>query len=117
MDSKIRTQTIEFLRGLNDEDLAELFYEAMAFRNRYRHHEDGDFWNEVYVIGIAYHAKGEAAELLALATAHESSDSLSEEDKISGPLQEGQCDICKTLVKATTKIAKCPVCGAEVGCT
>jgi len=117
MNSQARAQAIEVLQRLSDEDLALLFYEAMASRNRYRRHEDGDFWSDVYVIAIASHARGQPAELLALATAHESSPPLSEEARAQGPLQEGACEVCRTLVTATAKIAKCPVCGAEVGCT
>jgi hypothetical protein len=108
MTSRERQQAMELLRSLTAEDLAVLFYEAMQSRNDDRSHEDGDFWNEVYVIAIASHMRGEAADLSVLATAHESYP-LDDEWKRMGPLNHGTCEACRTSVISTSKVVRCPV--------
>lgn len=64
-----KEDVIEFIGSLSDEDLAAFYYEAMVKKNEYRRHDDGTFWNHIYVIGIASHTEDGPAEVEIIATA------------------------------------------------
>lgn len=115
-DLAFRRKVIEHLYSLTDEDLARLFYEAMSTRNEYRRHAEDDFWNHVYVLGIASHMSGGPAEIEILATALDQDERL-DEVKQFGANQSGRCELCRTIVASTSKIAACPVCQTPVECT
>lgn len=112
-----RSDAIGYLRSLTDEDLARFFYELTEVRNEYRGHEDGTFWNDVYIIGIASHTESEPAEIDVLATAYYPNEPMIEGAARLGANQSGRCDRCKTLIVSTSKNAKCPVCGSLAFCT
>lgn len=117
MDFEFRSKVAEYFRSLADEDLARFFYEVMRARNEYRRHEEGDFWNDVYVIGITSHMSGEPAETYILAAAVNPAQPGLDDVKHLGANNSGRCNTCKTLILTTSKIARCPVCESEVECT
>lgn len=108
---------VRYLRSLADDELARLFYEAMSPKNVYRRHPDGTFWNDVYVVGTAMHTESGPAEIEILAVAADPSIRFSEEDMKQGATEQGRCETCRTFITSTSKVALCPVCGAEVECT
>lgn len=112
-----KEDVIAYLRALTNEDLAQVFYEAMEPRNDRKTNSEVDFWNHIYVIAVADHSFGEPAELAVLASAHESSIELPPAWKARGSNQSGKCDTCGTFIVSTAKVAKCPVCSSEVECT
>jgi hypothetical protein len=112
-----RDDVVEYLRSLADDELARLFYEAMFPKNVYRRHPDGTFWNDVYVVGTAMHTESGPAEVEVLAVAADPSLRFSEEHMKRGALEQGRCEVCKTFITSTFKVALCPVCGTEVECT
>ena len=117
MTAEKRDSAIAYLQSLADEDLAQFFYDALKTRNEYRRHPEGDFWNDVYVIGVVSHMSGEPAEIEVLATALDPTEPGLSEVKALGANQGGRCTGCSTIIGSTSKLAKCPVCGTTVECT
>lgn len=115
-DLTTRGQVIAYIRSLSDEDLARLFTEATSTRNEYRRREGGEFWNHVYVVGVASHMSGGPAEIEILATSMEPVE-VPDDIKRLGANEGGKCQVCETILASTSKIAACPVCGARVECT
>lgn len=108
---------ISFLGELTDEDLARIFYEAMAKKNEYKRHPDGSFWNHLYVIGLVSHTEDSSPEIEILATAFDCDSPAVEAIKKYGANQSGECAVCGTFVVSTMKSAKCPICGSQVACS
>ena len=116
-DSILRQQVVEYVRNLPDEDLSRLFYEALSSRSEQRSHGGGGFTNTGYVIGTAVHSDAGPAEIEILACAFDRHEPILDEVKHRGALQQGQCEVCRTMLASTSKIAECPVCGARTECT
>ena len=112
-----RTELIEQLRQLPDEDLARLFYEALEPRSERHRYTDGSFTNTVYVIGTAVHTDSGPAEIEVLACALDPNEPYLVDVKGRGALEQGRCPVCATQVTCTSKVARCPICNAAVECT
>lgn len=112
----IRKEVVAFLRGLDDEGLAEVISEAMASRNSRLNGPNGDFSSTVYTLAKVLHSPGET-EAYVVGTARHPENLGAAGERPQHAHEQGRCRSCQVLLVSTAKLATCPVCGAEVECT
>ena len=106
-----RQQALDWLRGLNDKQFAEVFYEAVAARTT----SDLPEWRGHFLLADAERVDDGPwdVDIVALPVKAERAD-WSDEALIC---QSGSCGGCGAEVRSWSKRAECPVCGSAVGCT
>lgn len=106
-----RHQALDWLRGLNDKQLVEVFYDAVASRIT----SDLPEWRGHFVLADAERVDDGPWDMdfIALPVASERAG-WSDEALIC---QAGSCNGCGAEVRSWSKRAECPVCRTAVGCT
>ena len=106
--SGFRSQVLDWLRGLNDKQFAEIFYEAVATRNT----SDLPEWRGHFILADAELVDEEpwAVDFIAMPVESERAE-WSDEALIC---QSGTCGGCNADIRSWSKRAECPVCGRAV---
>jgi hypothetical protein len=116
-----KQQAVDFIRSLNEQQLVDFFYEALADRRVQNTYDDGfeiETWCLVQSQFGSYQNKPDDAaihEFTALPIEALRDDK--ELQSIKVITQQGRCEQCQTDVLSVCKRASCPVCEALVECT
>lgn len=106
-----RRQVIRYLKGLEEKEFAELFYEAVAGRNTSDFPERDGHFILADTQRCSYDRNDWDIDFIAIPY----EDVQWAED--SPICQEGTCGSCNNVMRCWDKRAACPICGDRVHCT